>query len=340
MPSVPMNTCTDATLGQALTPYCFGDLTDAERETVEQHLLECDACWSELARLEQAVRALRLDDTLQPTVPPQEIVSLMGLSSRLHRLWGGHQGFALASAAGLGLLFAVPVVVEIAYDFDRFGALALRLGAATWVWVFTMTLGILWFDVRMVRAGRSSAGRVVLALGVATLLLCAVLLPFLPSASSVRATFETYPVQLGYLKSVFYAWMVAPVFVFLPFHFVVCAQRELVSGRYVPLLALLTRDGRGLPPRGAFYPRVWALAIYLAVIVGLNYFGVNHLFESLEAGTYRTLFMGLVLFRVSIWIGLAVLGLWWYASALTELKREALALQTLSGSFASGRPPT
>jgi hypothetical protein len=58
------------------------------------------------------------------------------------------------------------------------------------------------------------------------------------------------------------------------------------------------------------------LVVLLLGLVGLNYMGVNYLFANLRPGPYRSLFMALVLVRVTVWLGLAALGVWWYEGAV------------------------
>ncbi len=52
--------CTDPELSKLMTDYCFGDLTDEDkRRAFEAHILDCDACWEEVQRLDAAVKALQ-----------------------------------------------------------------------------------------------------------------------------------------------------------------------------------------------------------------------------------------------------------------------------------------
>jgi hypothetical protein len=53
---------------------------------------------------------------------------------------------------------------------------------------------------------------------------------------------------------------------------------------------------------------------------------VNHLFGALTSAPCANLFRQLVLVRATIWLLLPAVCLWWYVSALQELKREALVL--------------
>jgi hypothetical protein len=323
-----------------LTSFCFGTLDVADREAVERHLFACDECWTEFQRLDAAVRTLRFDHSFRPVLPIKGVVSLMGLSGRLGRPFAGHRAFALVGSALFALLFALPVLVELAYEFDRFRSLAVTLFVPVWVWMCGATALGFALDVRAVRLSGPSVLPAIRAHALATIVLCAVVLPLLPGEPTVEATFETYPVHLGYLKSVFYAWVVGPLFLVLPYHFVVVAQRELAAGRHSQLLALLSGEPSAVAPRGTPYPRVWFLGLCLGGIVVLNYFGVNYLFGNLTPSPHRTLFMSLVLLRVATWVALAAGAVWWYSACLDELKREALALRAVGAGTNGGGAET
>jgi hypothetical protein len=57
---------------------------------------------------------------------------------------------------------------------------------------------------------------------------------------------------------------------------------------------------------------------------------VNNLFSALMDGPHKNLFIALVLVRVTAWLALPVLSLWWFASSLNELTRECVAVEALS----------
>src|SRR5258706_730203 len=111
-------------LGEALTSYCFGRLSDDDRDEVERHLMGCDACWNEFQRLDAAVRALRFDKMLRPSLQVSDVISLVGLSGRLNRAFGGHLPFALGIAVLFGIEWALGVWSELGYAYDRYGHLA------------------------------------------------------------------------------------------------------------------------------------------------------------------------------------------------------------------------
>lgn len=323
--------CVAPRLAEFVTPYCFGDISQVEREAFEQHLLECDYCWTEVQRLADCVKVLRSDPSVTSTVSAGELIGALGLSGRLDERFAGHFKHVLLVSTAFALFFAVAVFVELAYQFDRFGQLATLLASLTWLWIFVTSLIACRVDTKGAQSGGAlTVARPLAVLFSSTVLLCGVMMVILPSTPTVVAAFQTFPVTLGFLKAVFFAWLFGLPFLFWPLHFVLSMQRELASGRHRGVLKLLTHSQEALPPRDTPYVRVWVLFVFLAALSLLNYASVSHLFDNLLPGAYKTLFMALVMLRITILFGSSALGLWWYARALTELKREAFAMQTFA----------
>jgi hypothetical protein len=322
--------CSDPVLAELATPYCFGDADEGQRRTFELHLMECDVCWREVQRLDAAVGALRTDMALAHTLTVSEISGLLGLSAGLDRPLAGHLRHALIVSVLWALLLALPVLVEIAWRWDRYGGGALIAAPLVFAWMTGATLAALALGVRGVRRGRAGLAVSVLVMLAATAVVCAALAPFAPVERLVEARFQTYPVFLGYVKAVVHAWLVGPAFVLWPFLFVVVMQRQLVAGRHRAVLRLLKGDPEGVPPPGIRYPRVLPLTLYLATVSLYNWLGMAHLFDNLLAGPHTRLFMGLVMTKSALWLLLPAICLWWYAGCLNELKRECLAVLSLA----------
>jgi hypothetical protein len=324
--------CVDPVQAELATPYCFGEATAAQRDAFELHLLECDACWREVQRLDDAVRVLRADLSLAHALTVREMSGLFGMSASLDQPFGGHRRHALVASAMYALLYAVPVFVEIGSWWDRLG----RWGAIgfplVFLWMWITTAVALEVGVRAVRQGRGGFWRALPIMLAGTAVVSAAVVPGLPPVPTVYATFQTYPANLAYLKSVFYAWWVGPVFMLWPLYVVTMLQRQLAAGHYRGVLSLLTGDHRALPPRDVRYPPVWALMVYLAALFVFNWIGTSHLFDHLTEAPYRILFMALVMIRGALWLGLPALCIWWYAGCLSEIKRECIAVL----SFAEG----
>lgn len=324
--------CSEPEVFEALTAYAFGDeLNSVTRERVDRHLRICPTCAAELRRLSSAIRVLRHDPHLTPLLPAPDVVSVLGLSGRLEMAFGGHIRFATAAAALFAWLHAVPVVVEVAYEFDRYGSIAVGGGVGAFLWMLGVTLTGLWVTTKDIQVGGAGVTKGLTVWLAGTALLCAVLWQIFPAEPTVLASFGTWPSNLGYLKSVFYAWLVGPVFLLWPFQFVLSMQRELARGRHQGIVRLLSGDKGAIPPRGTLQPPLWALAVLWSGLFVFNYIGVNHLFSALQPDPHANLFRALVLLRSGAWMVLPAVCLIWYAHLRTELRRQAAFSAQLLG---------
>src|SRR5579884_937638 len=91
--------CTEPALQDQVTGYCFGDLAETDRASVEIHLLECDVCWREVKRLTAAVEAMRTDQELVRTISVEEVCSMLGISAKLDWPLGGHLFHAIVASS-------------------------------------------------------------------------------------------------------------------------------------------------------------------------------------------------------------------------------------------------
>jgi hypothetical protein len=320
--------CPAPRLNDDVTEFCFGDLTPERRDAVALHLLECPVCVAQVERLSACVQAAKFDPRVKPLAISPATLSIFGLAGRFEQVFGGHVRYVLVASALYALLYAVPVLVEIAYQWNRFGQAAVPLSLATFGWVFSTTLLAFWLQARALQRRTRPVGVLVLAL--ATVALCAVLVPFFPTEPVTLARFNTYPTKLAYFKAVFQAWMVGPVFALWTFHAGLTVQRELSLGRHRQVWALLQGDRTGMPLRGLRLPTVAGLGIYFGGLTAYNAVGLSHLFDNLIQGHYTTLFMTLVSIRATVWFLLPALCLWWFWGRLDDLKREAAAVMALA----------
>src|ERR1035438_9977254 len=82
--------CCNPGHGARMTRYCFGEAGEEERSGFEEHLLQCDACWREVQRLEASVRVFRTHRDLKRALWTPGVIGVLGISGRLGRLLGGH----------------------------------------------------------------------------------------------------------------------------------------------------------------------------------------------------------------------------------------------------------
>lgn len=320
-----LSNCTAPELGAGLTAYCFGQASAAERRALEAHLLDCDACWREVRRLEAAVQVLDTEHSLAQSLTPGEVAAAFGPSSKLDLPWGGHWRHALTTSTLYAAIFAVALVVEVAYQFDRYGRPAVIVALLLFGWVCLTTLAGLAVDWKLTLAGNRRAW--LAAVSVFALSALGAVLGargFLPAEPITLLTTQAAPAQAAYLKAVLYCLILNALFLLPPFHFVLTMQRELLAGRHQMALRLLTGDPLGVTPRGASYPRITILVLCFVLFIVVSLYLHHNLMDKLRPDPHLNLFSGLIYARLFLYYALAAEGLAWYARALNELKRECL----------------
>lgn len=260
------------------------------------------------------------DPAGQPAGGGQTLVALRGR-------FAGHLGHTVAATTLYSLLYAEAVFLELAYQFDRFEIVALKLAVWALLWITATTLASLHLACRPGQHEKppSLSGPALLLVGSA-LALQIMLSPFLPAVPVTQATIHTYSGQAAYLKDILiYFLPLGLVFMLAPFHFVAAVQRQMSGGGHADVLRLLIGDRRTPTPPGTVYlPMRWVVGLLLgalAACLGLT----SHLFDNLKSGSHANLFMQLAYGRALLWFGLALWCVWWYYRTLNELKRECLA---------------
>ena len=322
--------CTDASVYEALTAYAFDDLEVSEREHVALHLVECDACWRELVRLEQCIGALRHDPRLRPISRTPEMFAMLGLAGQLEQRFGGHGRFVALTASLYGLLYVASVWTELAYSYDRFGRLAWLLSPLVLLWAGGALLLALAVDASVTTNRRfpGVAWSVVAALASLGALL-GFLSYALPGVPTIDATFQTRSAAGGYLKNALYYFLPLLIFILPTFHAVLGFQRELRAGRHHAMLDFLSGSPTGVAPRGVWFVPMWLLAVILMVAVPIGYQGTSNMLDNLKLGPYADLFSAALYVRVALWFVIAVVCMAWYQRRLDDLKREALLVSRL-----------
>lgn len=322
--------CIDWRLGDALTSYCFGGLSDDERQAVEKHLIDCEACWTEFQRLDASVRTLRFNQMLHPALPVTEVVSMLGLSSRLNRPFGGHRRYVLWIAGLYGLEWMLSVWTELGYSYDRFGSLAWVLSGPTLLWM-TAALVLALFDGTKSTVARETNGLMrsltIMLSMMAVIIMCMMFV--LPAEQTIAASFQTRTASGGYFKNAIVHFLPLLVFVIPTFHAVLRLQTELRSGRHRMVLGLLTREPSSVRPRRMIYLSPQLLSGVLLVLGVIKILGMNYMLDALTPGPYANLFSIASYVSTAAWFAIALISLAWYSTSLNELKREAKALDLL-----------
>ena len=211
-----------------------------------------------------------------------------------------HLGHLMFVSSTYAALYAVALVVETAYEFDRFGSKSVFVAILVFAWILATIGAALYVNSSRVlrdRGGRNAAIGILTA-GVA--LLVVVVCPMLPSTTITPFSYQGHTAQAAYLKNVIYFYALGVIFALLPYDVVVsreCQSRAIGVPRPGLLFALLV---------GA---AIWSLL------------SVARIFEHLLPGPHMNLYMNLLQIERVLGFGLAAECLVWYHLALARLDR-------------------
>lgn len=223
-----------------------------------------------------------------------------------NRVFGGHAVYIAVSSLFYGLLFWLALLLEVAYQFDRFGAEALRLGLPTVLWIAATSFFGLALTERLARRRNRAAVFVGLAFFLAgTTLLCLAISFFLPGETITVARIQTQPAFAAYLKnSLIYFTPLGVIFILIPFHFV-CVRQNVISSSDVSE-SFFQSGAINLRPAHLF--GLWLLTIVYSIL------STFYLLDNLAVGQYHSLFVTLVFLRFFVYFSLGLTCLIWYNS--------------------------
>jgi DNA-binding winged helix-turn-helix (wHTH) protein len=245
---------------------------------------------------------------------------------RLESPFAGHFWHVVTGCALYALLYSIALMLEVAYEFDRYGARALQLVPPVFVWIFSTSMAGLELDRRKTRQGKATGLVFSLIIFVAAgVLLYWALGYFLPGEPITKAYFQTYSARAAFLKDVYYFVPLGVIFLALPFHFVVSMGRALQAEGSAREADLLFSDRTSAVPMGAIYVKVSWLGILLSSAAMVSMPLTAHLIENLKSDPYMGLFIELLQWRVVVYFALGLECLIWYYRALNEIKRACLA---------------
>ncbi len=212
-----------------------------------------------------------------------------------------HTAYILSSSLLYGLLFWIALLLEIAYQFDRFGTTALWLGLPLVLWIAAASFAGLTLTRNAVRREKPNAFFVGLAFFVGgAISACLAMSYFLPNEPITAASFQTQPAFAAFLKnSLIYFLPLGVVFILIPFHFI-CVQQSEIS-------KTSTFAGKAaVNLRPSFLFGLWLFAAVYSIV------STFHLLDNLLPGQFHNLFVSLVFLRFFIYFGLGLVGLLWY----------------------------
>ena len=243
--------------------------------------------------------------TKPPISDGENINEYQSTPQRKNHLFGEHAVYVAVSSLLYGLLFWIALLLEVAYQFDRFGTLALRLGFPIIFWIAATSFVGLTLTEKLIRRKRRNAFFIGLAFFVGgAILLCLAMSYFLPNEPITVARIQTQPAFAAYLKnSLLYFLPLGVIFLLMPFYFI-GVQENSVSD--------LKENGSFFWNKGAINLRpahffgLWLLAALYSI------FSTFYLLDNLLVGQYHNLFTVLIFLRFFIYFALGLICLIWY----------------------------
>jgi DNA-binding winged helix-turn-helix (wHTH) protein len=235
-----------------------------------------------------------------------------------------HITHIVASCSLYAALYATAVPLEIAYQFDRFGATALKTGCLVLAAVIITSVTGLAFDHRLALHGKNAG--VLLAIGIFLLssaLLFPVLCLVLPAFPITVSNLQAYPAQAAYLKDEAYFLILGIFFVVMPFHFVTMIEGEARDHKTVLAARLSIENKATIATTRIPHPRLWLLTALLVMLALISVTMTAHLIDNLRPAPYMNLFVLLVYLRGILYFGLGIECLLWYWNALNEVEARA-----------------
>ena len=224
-----------------------------------------------------------------------------------------HPWHLLAVSFLYGLYYSVSFMLEVAYEYETYGRRALSIAPIVFLWV--MGTSLLGLRLGWKRTARGLTSGVSLSLFIfigAALILYLGLALFLPNIAITRASFQTYPAQGAFLKSVYYVLPLVVLFVVLPSHYIVAKEREVAHRPYPG--ALESERSAHLAGAGV-YLKTWWLAVMLFGAFCVTLASAARLFENLQASPNTGLFIQLSQWRFVLYFLLGLECILWYQQA-------------------------
>ena len=225
----------------------------------------------------------------------------------------------LLAVSGLyALYYSVSFMLEVAYEYETYGAKAREIVPLVFLWVLGTSLIGLGWGLRQTARGSTSGTLISLSVFIgAALILYLLLALFLPNIAITRASFATYPAEGAFLKSVIYALPLVVLFVVLPSHFIVSFEREL-KWRGSPESAHQLQPAAG----GSVYLKTWWLAVSLFATFCITLAANARLFENLQPGPNTGLFIQLSQWRFLLYFLLGLECVLWYHHSQRRINRQ------------------
>lgn len=255
------------------------------------------------------------------------VLSLGGSGIRrwVEALFGGYHWQAITTSFMYATLYAVALLVEVAYEFDQFKDAVWRNVLVVFCWIFTTALvGFATDRTLLLRGNRRSLLLSFLVFLFSAAILFLIVRPFLPTDSVTDMSSQSQPAQAAYLLREAYFLVLCAIFMLPTFHFILAMKHQIQKGECQSVLGLLTGDKFSITPPGVLFIKSRVLIGLLVLMTGYASISYFVLISQLEADPHRNLFSILFTVRVLLYLSIAAQCCVWYSRALEDLKRTCL----------------
>lgn len=246
---------------------------------------------------------------------PNEDHAKISFSTSKHLIYsiGEHSNFVLINSLMFGVLFWVALLLEIAYQFEKYGPSALLLGLPLVLFITITSVTALAWTGQLVRKNDQGAFFFgLLFFSSISVLSYLSLTPFLPNEKiTVAIWLQTQPASAAFFKNaVIYFLPLGVFFLLVPFYLVSRLKTEISNAKTIGPWRII-----------AIVVAIMLSLFWLAALIySLN--STFYLFDNLRTGDFHFLFVVLALLRFSLWFGISLAGLIWFILWILKLKDE------------------
>jgi hypothetical protein len=333
-PPAPAQSCVAPGFSNLAQAHRFEYASEKEQKVFAAHVRECAACQQKIQRQDGIVHPLYANGALRHLFSLANAAMPMRIFARLSRLFSGHLWHVIMTCVLYAGLYVVTLLIEIAYQFDKYGDAGLKASPIVYLWIFGTSIIGLAVDWRFTTKSKPYGliSCILIFLGAAAILYGGICL-FLPSSSITELAQQPYIAQAAYLNDTCYSLLLVMIFLIPTFHFIITLQQELRAGRHRLVFELLSGDKASVAPSGTIYPSFWILALVLMAMAAFSIYLTANLLDHLRPSPYKNLFTNLIYLRLILYYGFGLKSLGWYYQALNHLKRESRAVVYSSGEY-------
>ena len=240
-------------------------------------------------------------------------------------VFASHTWHALTTCGIYASLYAEALLLEVSYDFDKYGETVFKTMPLAFGWILLTSIIALAVERILTLNGRRTGLWICLLIFLAaSVALCLQVVPTLPPTAITQARFQTHTAQAAYLKDSGLFLMLAILFTILPLHVVTGLERDINAGHTNNILGLIAGDKVSVITNAAPYIKPRSLGFLLAIIIIWNLVVRAYILDQLVPSQNMNLFMKVYYVHLFLFLALPAYCLAWYYRAINEIRRRCL----------------